>query len=490
MGLAFIPLYIRYLGIESYALIGLFAMLNSWLSLLDMGMTPTLNREMARFTSGSHTAESIRDLLRSIEIITIGIAILIACSVGLSADWLASSWLKADSLPVPAVAQAFCIIGLVTALRFVETIYRSSIVGLQRQVFLNAINSSMATLRGLGAVGILAWVSPTIQAFFFWQGFVSVLNLAVFVTATYRCLPKANRPARFSSAVLRGVWRFASGMMCITFLSLLLTQVDKILLSKLLILTDYGYYTLAVAVASALYMLINPITQAWYPRLNQLHAANNQIGLIRAYHQGAQLVTVIVGSVALVLIAFSEIFLRLWTQDAAIATHASLLLSLLVLGNLLNGLMWIPYQTQLVHGWTSLAVRINIVAVIVIVPAILWVTPRYGAVGAAWVWVGLNAGYLLIGAHFMYRRVLTTEKWRWYQQDVLQPLLAGTVAVAALRLLIPVSDKMSVQLATLAIAFLATLVSSVLSVETSRKSMRFLLESLISRKQNKLKESI
>ena len=67
MGLAFIPLYIKYLGMEAYGLIGLFALLQAWLSLLDMGMTPTLSREMARFTGGSHSAQSIRDLLRSIE---------------------------------------------------------------------------------------------------------------------------------------------------------------------------------------------------------------------------------------------------------------------------------------------------------------------------------------------------------------------------------------------------------------------------------------
>lgn len=36
MGLAFIPLYIHYLGIEAYGLIGLFATLQVCLGLLDM----------------------------------------------------------------------------------------------------------------------------------------------------------------------------------------------------------------------------------------------------------------------------------------------------------------------------------------------------------------------------------------------------------------------------------------------------------------------
>jgi O-antigen/teichoic acid export membrane protein len=78
MGLAFIPFYIKYLGIESYGLIGFFALLQAWLSLLDIGMTPTLEREMARLTGLAHSAQLIRDLLRSIEVIAFAIAILIA----------------------------------------------------------------------------------------------------------------------------------------------------------------------------------------------------------------------------------------------------------------------------------------------------------------------------------------------------------------------------------------------------------------------------
>jgi len=78
MGLAFIPLYIRYLGMEAYGLIGLFVLIQAWLALLDMGMTPTLNREMARFTAGAHSPQSINDLLRSLEILCFLLAPLIA----------------------------------------------------------------------------------------------------------------------------------------------------------------------------------------------------------------------------------------------------------------------------------------------------------------------------------------------------------------------------------------------------------------------------
>jgi O-antigen/teichoic acid export membrane protein len=99
--------------------------------------------------------------------------------------------------------------------------------------------------------------------------------------------------------------------------------------------------------------------------------------------------------------------------------------------------MWTPYQLQLAHGWTALAVKVNVIAVIVLIPAILWIVPAQGAIGAAWVWVALNAGYLVVTVLFMHRRLLPTEKWRWYGCDVAAPLLAATLMAALCRWVVP-----------------------------------------------------
>lgn len=475
MGLAFIPLYIKYLGIEAYGLIGLFAVLQAMLNLLDLGMSPTMAREMARIKGWENRAESTRDLLRTIEVITFSIALLIAGSVALSAEWIATHWLQAENTPIAVVTDAFTIMGIVTALRFTETIYHSSLIGLQRQVMLNAVKSGMATLRGLGAVSILAWVSPTIQAFFIWQGIVSIATLTMMAGTTYASLPKSTRGGYFSLDAMRCVWRFAGGMAGITFLALLLTQVDKTLLSKLLTLSDYGYYMLASSVAGALYTLISPISQAFYPRLCELHARGDHAILAKAFHQGAQMISVIAGTAAIIMALFSETFLRLWSQDAELAARVAPLLSLLILGNLLNGLMWMPYQSQLAHGWTNLALRINLVAVALIVPAILWATPRYGAEGAAWVWVGLNTGYVLISVHFMYRRILTQEKWRWYAQDLFTPLASATLTGLAVKAFWPSIQGALADLAVMAIAACATFTVAMLSARHTRlQALRWL----------------
>lgn len=431
IGLAFVPLYVRYLGVESYGLIGIYSLLQAWFMLLDVGMTPTLGREMARFTAGAHSAQTIRDLLRSIECIGIGIAFLIGALIWAASAWLATHWLTAERLSPSSVAQAILLMGAVVALRFLEGLYRGALLGLQRQVYVNVANSLFATLRAAGAVAVLAWWSPTIEAYFLWQVGVSVAAFAAFVAAVHLCLPPAPAPSRFSRHALADIRHFAGGMLATSLLATLLTQVDKVLLSRLLSLEDFGYYTLAATVGTAVYLLVTPISQSFYPRLTELTVQGKEVELARTYHHGARLVTLLATPGALILMAFGEELLLLWTGDPRLAERVAPLLTLLACGTLFNGYMHIPYALQLASGWTSLAVRINLGAVAILVPAILWATPRYGAIGAAWAWILLNVAYLIVGIQLMHRRLLKAEKWRWYWEDVGAPLMSALVVIGA-----------------------------------------------------------
>jgi len=464
MGLAFIPVYIDYLGMESFALIGVYAILQAWLTLLDMGMSTTLNREMARFTAGAHTLQSIHDLLRSLEWMGACVAILIGVSIWSISVWLASEWLRGDKLPGETISQAIAIMGWVVAGRLIEGLYRGVLLGLQRQVLFNVLNAVFATLRAVGAIAVLAWVSPTIEAYFVWQLVVSLLALVFLGVAAHICLPNPPSRVRFSWAAILGVWRFASGMAAITILALLLTQVDKMLLSRLLDLQDFGYYALATLVASGLALLINPISQAYYPRFTELVARGDHAGLVSNYHRGAQLVSVMAAPASMMLIFYGQTILTLWTGDADLAQRVAPLLALLVLGALLNGMMHIPYMLQLAHGWPGLAVKVNLVAVFVLVPAILWITPRYGALGAAIVWVVLNAGYVLIGVHFMYRRLISSEKYKWYFRDILLPALASLFTVVLGKIVMPQSvsliEEIGWMLLVSCLSFIAAVIAS------------------------------
>ena len=463
MGLAFVPVYIRYLGIEAWGLVGFMSMMQAWLTLLDMGLSPTLSREMARYQAGAHSVQAIRDLLRSLETVYCGVAVAVISGVAFIAPWLAVNWIGAARMPVETVTQAIGIMGLVLAARMIEQVYRGAIQGLQRQVWLNGTQCVLSALRWGGAAGVLIWVSPSIKIFFYWQGFISVLSVLVLAHQTYCLLPIGERSARFDLVALVRIRRFAGGMVATTLLTLLLTQVDKLLLSNLVALEDFGYYTLAASASSALYFLMSPIANAVSPRLTELVARSEQTSLVESYHNASQWLAAVLVPTALVISTFAEPALYVWMGDYALARQAAPLLALLALGTLCNGFMQVPYIAQLAHGWTGFAVRVNVIAVCFIVPVILWSVPRFGAVGAAWAWLLLNIGYVLIGMPLMHRRLFLGEQWRWCRDAVLKPSIIGIATVLVLLKYVTLPQN-RIEIALVLVCFLLLVMTTVVSV--------------------------
>jgi O-antigen/teichoic acid export membrane protein len=433
MGLAFIPVYIQYLGIEAYGLIGLFAVLQTWLNLLDMGLGQTLGREMARFTSGYHSPQSIRNLLRSLEVIMYAMAVLMAAAIVFSSGWMAGDWLKVETLPVSDVSHALSITALVISLRFVEGLYRNAIFGLQRQVWFNGVNALLSTLRFVGVIAVLAFVSPTISAFFQWQAFISLVAVGVYARKLHNLLPESPERGHLSLSAVRAVMAFAGGMFGINALAVILTQIDKVLLSRLLTLEYFGYYVLAATLAGGISLIVGPITQAFYPRMVELSAIGGEQEFSRLYHQGAQLVTLASATIMPLLFLFPEGVLYVWSGDVQLVEKTAPIMVPLVLGSFLNGLMWMPYQSQLANGWTRLGLMVNTVAVSVLVPAILVLVPVYGALAAAWIWAALNISYVIVVVQLMHRRILLLEKYRWYVADVIRPLIGALSALLLLK---------------------------------------------------------
>jgi len=458
MSLAFIPLYLKFLGIEAYGLIGFFATLQALFGLLDLGLSSTLNRELARYSAQQGTGQKMRDLVRTLETIYWGMAILISVMVISLAPFIAEYWIKAENLSVETVQQSVVLLGIAIAFQWPLSFYSGGLMGLQRQALYNVLSSGLATLRGVGAVLILWLVSPTIEAFFTWQVVISLLSTALIALALWHSLPKGKRTAHFDKQLLHSIWRFAAGMTAISVITLLLVQLDKILLSALLPLKMFGYYTLASVAAAALSMFVGPIFTALFPKFSQLVALNDKKELTALYHRSCQLMSVVILPAALVLAMFSYEVMLLWTGDPITAKNTYWLVSLLVIGNALNGLMNLPYGLQLAYGWTKLAFYTNVVAVLLLVPMLIVMVHYYDAIGAAIVWVTLNAGYVLISLQIMHHRLLKGEQWRWYREDVGLPLVATLVVAGLGRWLLPADMSVSTTVAYIVGVSLATLI--------------------------------
>jgi O-antigen/teichoic acid export membrane protein len=408
-----VPIYIRLLGIDAFGLVGFYLVLQSLLQVLDFGLSPTINREMARYSVQPKKAAEARDLVRTLEVGYWAVGIAIGTAIAVATPSIATHWIKAGDFPIRTIRQAVMIMGILAFVQWPISFYQGGLMGAGRQVLFNTLKISQSTLANGGAVLILWFFSPTILAFFLWQAAVNAVQVVLVAMFLWKSLPSADRSPRFDLGLARGIWRFAAGMSGITICALILTQADKMIVSKLFSLRVFGYYTVAGMFGTGLTMIIGAVFNTVYPRFSSLVAAGQEEALKRLYHRCTQMTAVIILPLGAVLAVFSEDILRLWTRNSEIAHNAGPIATLLVIGTALNGLMNLPYALQLAYGWTSIGVKISGFLSILVVPAIWFMAKHWGPVGAASGWVVLNCIYISIGAPLTHRRLLRGEAWRW-----------------------------------------------------------------------------
>ncbi len=481
ISLIFVPFYIRFMGIEAYGLIGLFVSLMGIFALLDMGLSTTINREMARLVVQENKAQDMCDLIRTLEIPYWLVGVIISVIVVLASPLIAYHWVSANNLSPDSIHTTVILMGLCAAFQWPMSFYSGAMMGIQQQVLLNGINVIAATIRGLVALLILWLVSPTVEAFFCWQVIITAAHVGSIIFFLWRSLPAGTEKPQFRYKLILTIWRFAGGMTAITIVATILTQLDKVILSRMLSLEMFGHYTLANVAASFLYRFVAPVFTAISPKLTVLVEQRANEKLIKMYHASAQLVTILVLPAALVLACFSKEILLLWTKDPVIANNTYLLMTILVLGTAVHCIYHIPWALQLAYGWTRLAFISNVIAVLILVPLLIFFTERYGPVGAACVWLMLNSGYIFVSLPVMHRRFLSTEKWRWYIEDVGQPLLATAAVVMIGRIVVQsewnnLSIVVGIGLTSGAALFAAALASNQLEFVTRVKSALALLK--------------
>jgi O-antigen/teichoic acid export membrane protein len=480
LSIVFVPIYLKYIGAEGYGLIGIFASLQVVLSLLDSGLSTTLNKEVARLSVLPNTQQQIRNLVKtlgSIYWIMSLVAGLIA--LGLS-PVLAKYWVQPKELSVNTITYAFILLSGSLIFQFPSGFYSGGLMGLQRQVMLNFIRIVFATVRSFGSVIVLIYISKSVLVFFGWALLINIFQAFTLRYSLWLYLPISPFKARFDKSELKKIWKFAAGMMGISLTAILLTQIDKIILSKILSLENFGYYTIACSLGLMLYQIIVPLTQSYFPKFSNFVSLQNEIGLKEIYHQACQLISLFVLPATLVLIFFSKELIFIWTKNAVTTENTWIITSIYAFGTGVNGLMNIPYLLTLSNGWTKLGFYQNIFFLVLMIPLTIYLAINYGAIGGAITWAVINTLYFFITPNIIHRKILKGEAQNWYIKDTLLPLIGSlTIIVFAKIFIFKITFSRWVEL--LLIIFVGIL-SLLATIPFSNKLRNNLVESLRERK--------
>jgi O-antigen/teichoic acid export membrane protein len=469
-GIAVIPLYAYYLGIEAFGLIGLAASLQAIFSLLDFGTGAALSRELARLSGEPSGARDQANTLKTFEIVYWCICLLMgACSIGLSA-YIARNWVNPVFLTTKMVTRCVQLISLSIVCQTLMGFYQGGLMGLQRQVSANSTTVIVTTARGIGSVLLLAFVSTRIDVFLLWQ-IIPVAFGALFSRIHVWKALDYGVNCRFEWRLLRRTWKYAAGWGSNSLILALFAQADKLLLGRILTLETLGYYTLAQTLASPVPAITGSLGASIFPRFTQLATQGRLVELARLYHKASQYLVLLVVPLVVVISAFSSDILFMWTRNVSVAENGEQVLRFLILGTMFSSLITIPNYIQLAHGYFRLTIGSLLILGSAYLPILAVMVNTYKSQGAALTWLVVNFCFLL-SVPLMHRHFLKGEFKEWILKDTVAPLLLSFACGVVMRLIYPSSASAYVRSVFLAFSYCAVLATVILSLKHVQSAIR------------------
>jgi O-antigen/teichoic acid export membrane protein len=383
-----LPWYLSALGSKLYGLVSFAAMLQTLMGLLDMGMSQVLVREIAvRFDKTIEGRGSAASLLLGCERVYWLFSLCAGCVTALLAHVIALHWLKLDGLPVATGREAVYGAAAIFATQFPGAIYRSLLVGVQAQGVLNAVTSLAALLRHAGGV-IVVMIWPTLTTYLVWHASVALIETLVRRQFAWWVLQVDRGQIRGVMKELRSVGAYAFSMTSAALLGALTVQMDRIVLSKMASIAQFGYYSVAASVALGSLQIIYPLTQAIMPRAIQLRTDPAALRRLNIRLMGLIGLIVILGIV--IFITSGKWILQLWLRNADVVAQVYPILTVLLVGTVLNAFYNVGYIYWLVYQKTHRILQVNVAALVISVVLIPSLVSRFGAMGAAIGWLAIN----------------------------------------------------------------------------------------------------
>lgn len=428
----FVPIYIKILGAESYALIAFYTVLLTFASLADVGLSTTFAREAAR----TKDIGQLASVMTTMEKILFSAALLFSVIIFILSPVIADKWLNnIQNIDRNTVILSLNIMSLTIPLQMLITFYSAGLMGLQRQVSNNIIQSIYVAVRSFLVIPLLIEFK-NIEIFFAWQLAVTFIFSFIFRMALLKSLKIS--PifiGRFNFKLITPLLSFTTTMIVISVISSINVQVDKIFVSSFFSVKDFGFYAAASVLSQLPLAITMPIILAFYPKLTGLLACGNMAPAKALYDYGSQAIALVASILAGGLFFFAPEILTLWLSGAPYLAVLPNVVALLAIGSLLYGLQLSPYHLILGLGETRVIMYLTALAFVLTMPLSYISIRTFGMIGAPVPWVILNGLNFCTISWIANRRAWSRGYLNWLLAFTLLPCTVGLAAMALARIM-------------------------------------------------------
>lgn len=377
----FLPLYIHYLGLENYSIIAFTLILTSIMSILDVGLTSTLSRELASVQNSNKEKFNIFNTLETFYFFIVIASITIVFSLS---NYLSSNWINLAHINPDAVSYYIKIVSFGIGLEIILRFYIGGLLGLEKQVLANKFIIAWGILRN-GLIVIPIYFFPSLEIFFLWQTFSVVIFVFMIRFSLLKLLSDNNSVYKFLKIdvnVLKNNFSFALSMFLIALVASINTQMDRIFLSKLLPLEILGFYTIAFSISRIINVVVASLNTANLPRITSLFTSNKQHAAIEIFNLFFKIITIFIISFGSIMILYGEEIIFVWTNNLELASNTGAYIPYIILGTSALAFQGLFYNIAIANKFMIYNNVIGISSLIITVPLYFFLIEKYGGIGA------------------------------------------------------------------------------------------------------------
>lgn len=421
-----VPLQINILGDQAFGLVGFYALILGLSAFLDLGLSLTANREVARLKGVTDNwMQAVRNLVRTFEIPYWAMGGLIGVFVLSFSDWFADNWVTAPDLSRESIVFSVSIIGLMVAIRWPIALYRGVLLGLQYQVQANLLTILLEIMAGVGSVLVIL-ICPLVEAFFIWLLIAGVVEIGGHVWYCWRTLSDARLPrACFHLDELKRLWRFAFGVNTAALIGGVLGRTDSLVLSRLFPINYLGYYSIAQRIPPLVGVFATSLIVATTPSFVSHYEEQEVSQMSHLYCRQTRWLSFCATGLAGALTAFSYPILLLWTQSESVAGIAALPFAIVSAATVLDVMTGSVHQLSLSCGFTGPAIAVSAVTGMVVAAGTLMLAPSLGIIGAAVAWGASRMIGFFLYPFLVHKRVLRGHARAWFLCHTLPFFIVG-----------------------------------------------------------------
>lgn len=388
-----IPIYIRLLGVSEWGLVAACASLQILSNFIDAGFSQIVPRWAAQEAQHPEKLRQHVDLFRRLYL---GLGLAMFGVLQASADYLAHHWFQVPPGRGDALELAIRIVSFQLLFQFVNNLHIGLWHGLQRQVLANVRACGFGTLKHVAA--LLALIAGAQQAWVYALAFACVAGAEVLfnaITVQRMLAPNpANRPVSKIALgpLLKEVSMLSGGIL----VGLLVSQLDRIVLSRTVDVTSFGVYTVVATLALAFLQLQAPVTRAYFPLI--VRDIQNH-GRVSGLHMKRLLGGTLLASTlpALLACALAPMILELWLHDPNVVKLGTTSLRFLLLAMALNSLYGCIYQVIIAKGQAHKILQFNLISLVAATLVIWFRGPDGEIVLGGTIWIVITFTQLLLG---------------------------------------------------------------------------------------------